>query len=104
MNLVDEPALRSCDIIAFVATGNPVRAKEVYQDKLGLELVAEDAFALQFNAHGITLRVVKVAKHSPAPFAILSWKVRDIAAVVRELQSSGVNIERFEGFRLDDLG
>lgn len=104
MNLVDEPTLRACDIVAFIAITNPAKAKAFYQGQLGLELQSEDQFALQFNAHGIALRLAKVPTHNPLPFAILSWKVRDIAAVVRELVEAGVKFERFEGFKLDDLG
>jgi catechol 2,3-dioxygenase-like lactoylglutathione lyase family enzyme len=40
-------------IIAFIATRDPIRAKQFYGDTLGLRLVSEEMpFALVFDAHG----------------------------------------------------
>ena len=47
-------------LVAFVATEQPKRAKRFYSDKLGLRLVGESPFALEYNANGIMLRVAIV--------------------------------------------
>src|SRR5207237_1353592 len=47
--------LGSMDIIAFAPTTDPKRARMFFENTLGLPLVSEDAFALVFDAHGVSL-------------------------------------------------
>ena len=96
--------LSSASIMAFVATKNPDRAKAFYQDTLKLKLTADEPFALVFDSNGIVVRVSKVQELSPAPFTVLGWKVKDIAAEIRELKGRGVAFEFFKGFQQDDSG
>lgn len=97
--------LGSRDIVAFVATTDPDRARAFYRDVLGLRLTAEDGFALMFDAHGTMLRVVKVRQFAPQPFTVLGWHVDDdIAAAAAALASAGVTFERFPGMEQDALG
>jgi len=67
--------LGSSPIMAFVATKDPVRAKTFYQDVPGLNFVADEPFALVFEANGTMLRVSKVREINPAPYTVLGWKV-----------------------------
>ena len=39
--------LGSADVIAFVPTRNPAKARTFYEKTLGLEFVSEDPFALR---------------------------------------------------------
>jgi catechol 2,3-dioxygenase-like lactoylglutathione lyase family enzyme len=96
--------LGSHDIIAFTHTCDRERAKSFYRDTLGLNLISEDPFAMAFDAHGIMLRVASVKALTAAPYAVLGWKVPDIAAAVTELQRAGVAFEHYEGFGQDKLG
>jgi catechol 2,3-dioxygenase-like lactoylglutathione lyase family enzyme len=96
------PMLSSASIMAFVATENPDKAKAFYQDILSLNLKADEPFALVFDCNGIMLRISKVQKLTPAPFTVVGWKVKDIAAEIRELKSRGVVFEFFKGFHQDD--
>ena len=98
------PALRGCDIVSFVATKDPVRAKVFYRETLGLVLQAEDDFALVFDAHGIMLRVVSVQEVAAAQYTVLGWRVPDIAAAVDELRRAGVKFERYAGMGQDERG
>jgi len=90
------------DIVAFVATADAVRAREFYETVLGLRLIADDPFALVFDANGVMLRVQKVQTVSPAPYTSLGWRVADIGATIQGLK--GVTFERFPGLNHDDLG
>ena len=96
--------LASCDVIAFVATTEPDRAREFYETVLGLNLIEEQPFALVFDANGTMLRVAKVQALTPARHTVLGWAVPDIAGAMIELQRKGVTFERFEGFDQDGLG
>ena len=45
------------ELKAFVPTVKPDKAKTFYKDILGLQLLSEDNYALEFNANGVLLRV-----------------------------------------------
>ncbi len=94
----------SCDVIAFVATTEPTRAREFYGKVLGLPLVADEPFALVFDAHGTMLRIAKVQELHPARHTVLGWTVPDISGAVKQLEAKGVTFERYEGLNQDDLG
>jgi catechol 2,3-dioxygenase-like lactoylglutathione lyase family enzyme len=99
--------LGSADVIAFVPTRDPEKARRFYEQTLGLEFVSEDPFALVFNVHGVTLRIANVSTvkdFSPAPFTILGWRVASAETTVCELGKKGVKFERFAGMNQDRLG
>ena len=96
--------LGSRAVVAFVATRDPDRARKFYEGVLGLRLVADEPFALVFDAHGTTLRLQKVQELAPARHTVLGWLVPDIAAAVGSLSGAGVSFERFPGLPQDDLG
>ncbi len=96
--------LTTATIIAFVATTNPVRARAFYEQVLGLSFVADEPFALVFDANGTMLRVTKVQDLSPAAYTVLGWDVSHIRAEVEALTQRGVVFERYAGFPQDDLG
>lgn len=93
------------NIIGFLATSDPDRAKKFYRDKLGLRLVSEEMpFALVFDAHGTMLRLTIVKKINPASYTVLGWQVPNISAAAKALQEAGVRFERYQGMEQDDLG
>jgi catechol 2,3-dioxygenase-like lactoylglutathione lyase family enzyme len=96
--------LASSSIVAFVATTDPARAKAFYGGILGLRLVYEDGFAVVFDAHGTTLRVAIVPDIVLAPYTVLGWNVKDIAATARALTNAGVQFERYPWMEQDELG
>lgn len=99
--------LGTADVVAFVPTRNPERARAFYQRVLGLEFVSEDPFALVFNANGVTVRVADVSSvrdFKPASFTILGWHVSSVEATVRDLQAKGVAFERFPGMQQSQVG
>lgn len=96
--------LGSTDIIAFVPTKDPAKAREFYEGVLGLRFVKDDGFALVLDANGIMVRVAKAPPFTPAQFTILGWQVTDVEKVVADLQSKGVGFERFGFFEQDSLG
>ena len=99
--------LGSADLIAFAPTRNPAKAREFYEQTLGLEFISEDSFALVFDAHGTTLRIANVSNvkdHRPAPFTILGWVVTNVGDTVGDLVKKGVRFERFPGMDQDAKG
>ncbi len=96
--------LGSHNIIAFIPATNAQLAREFYEQKLGLKFVSDDGFALVFEANGNMLRVVKLKEFTPAQFTILGWEVPDAQQAVSELQSRGVQFERYPWAQQDELG
>ena len=96
--------LESQELVAFVGTRDPVRAKRFYRDTLGLRLVSEDEFALVFDASGTMLRVTPVQELVAAKYTVLGWRVHDIVSTAKQLQKMRVTLERYPGMQQDDLG
>ncbi|MEO8908913.1 MAG: VOC family protein [Gemmatimonadaceae bacterium] len=99
--------LGSANIVAFVPTKNPDKARSFFEKTLGLEFVVDDKFALVFEANGVMIRVVNVAgidSFTPAPFTILGWSVGDVGKAVNDLVRRGVKFERYPGLEQDQLG
>lgn len=99
--------LGSADLIAFAPTRDATKAREFYEQTLGLECISADPFALVFNAHGTMLRVANVAEvkdFRPAPFTILGWQVTDVSDTIGDLVKKGVRFERFPGMDQDAKG
>jgi catechol 2,3-dioxygenase-like lactoylglutathione lyase family enzyme len=96
--------LGSRELVAFVGTRDPRRAKTFYRDTLGLPLVSEDQFALVFDAGGTMLRVATVREVAATTYTVLGWKVPDIVQAANKLQKAGVSFERYAGMQQDELG
>jgi catechol 2,3-dioxygenase-like lactoylglutathione lyase family enzyme len=96
--------LSAHNIIAFIPTTDAQRARDFYEQKLGLKFVTDDAFALVFEANGIMIRVVKLKEHTPAQFTILGWEVPDANTAVHDLKAKGVIFERYPWAQQDELG
>ena len=96
--------LTDANLVAFVATANPDRARAFYRDRLGLTLIDEHDFALVFDSAGTTLRVQKVQSVAPIPYTALGWRVADVHASIRSLVERGVSFQRFPGIDQDDDG
>ena len=92
------------DLKAFVPTIDPDKARTFYRDILGLKLLSEDNFALEFNANGTLLRVSIVRDLKPQGFTVLGWNVADIASTIKALNKKGVVCEIYEFLEQDDLG
>jgi catechol 2,3-dioxygenase-like lactoylglutathione lyase family enzyme len=98
--------LGDAELVAFVPTTNPKRARTFYEHTLGLRFISDDQFALVFDSSGVMIRIANVSgvPHKPAAFTILGWTVPDIAETIRALAKKGVLFERYEGMKQDALG
>ena len=99
--------LGTADIVAFVPTRNPQRAREFFEQTLGLAFVSADPFAIVFDANGVTLRVADVSTvpdYKPAPFTILGWHVPNAEDAAHALAAKGVTFERIQGMEQSPSG
>ena len=92
------------ELKAFVPTLNPSKAKSFYSDILGLKLLSEDNYALEFDANGTSLRVIIVQELKPQLFTVLGWNVDEKCTIIKSLNSQKVFCEKYEFLNQDELG
>jgi catechol 2,3-dioxygenase-like lactoylglutathione lyase family enzyme len=96
--------LNKSHTISFVATSNAKKAREFYENTLGLTFVSGDQFALVFDVSGTMIRIQMVDKVNPHGYTVLGWQVNDIRKEVTELSKRGVKFTRYEGLDQDKRG
>ncbi len=89
---------------AFIPTTKRAEAKIFYCDVLGLVLLAEDEYAIEFNANGVLLRVASIPVFTPHAFTVLGWNVEDIISKINSLNSHGIFCEKYSFLPQNDLG
>ena len=89
---------------AFVPTIKPEEAKSFYKDVLGLKLLSQDDYALEFEANGTLLRVTIVQELKPQAFTVLGWNVDDIVSIIKSLNDENIFCEKYDFFEQNDLG
>ena len=92
------------EIKTFVPTVKPDKAKLFYKEILGLKLLSEDNYALEFEANGIKLRVIIVQELKPQEFTVLGWNVEDISSTIKTLNEKAVVCEKYPFLEQDNLG
>jgi catechol 2,3-dioxygenase-like lactoylglutathione lyase family enzyme len=102
--LASRDMLGTSKVMSFVATKDSNAAKRFYEDILGPRLLADEPFALVFDANGTALRIQKVKEPVIAPYTALGWMVSDIRATVRELARRGVTFQRYDVMPQDEAG
>jgi predicted enzyme related to lactoylglutathione lyase len=83
------------------------KAKEFYEETLGLEVSSQDGGMPLLTLHlagGRDTLIYEKPDFEPATYTILNFPVEDIDAAVDELSARGVSFERYEGFDQDDKG
>jgi predicted enzyme related to lactoylglutathione lyase len=89
---------------AFVPITNAKIAKAFYKEVLGLRLLSEDDYALEFDANGTLLRVTLVQEFKPQSFTVLGWNVPDIYAVIAMLSKKGIQFNKYDFLKQDNSG
>ena len=89
---------------SFIPTVKPDKAKTFYRDVLGLKLLSEDQYAMEFDANGVLLRVTTVPSLKPQEFTVLGWNVPDISSLIAQMNSKGIYFEKYEFLEQDKLG
>jgi len=89
---------------AFVSTTKPDISRAFYEKKLGLRLLSEDSFGIEFEANGAHLRLTFVEKLTPQPFTVLGWDTDDIVSAIRSLNKQGISFERYDFIDQDEDG
>lgn len=92
------------NLVAFVPVRNADTARAFYRDKLGLQLLIEDNFALVFLLANVRLRATIIPDFEPQKFTVLGWDVPDAAEFAGQLAAAGIPLVRVPGLQQDELG
>ncbi len=86
------------DSAAFSGFSAPdlAAAKAFYRDVLGVSVQEEGEMGLFLELNGTSVFIYPKADHTPAEFTVLNFKVTDIDAVIDDLASKGVQMERYD--------
>jgi catechol 2,3-dioxygenase-like lactoylglutathione lyase family enzyme len=79
-------------------------ARAFYEGTLGLRVTEEHDLLTLHLAGGRDTLVYPKPDHVPATYTILNFPVDDVEAAVDELQTRGVEVERYDGFDQDEKG
>lgn len=96
--------LASGRLIGFVPTTDSRRARDFYEGKLGFQFISDDQFALVMQAGESTIRIAKAGTFTPAQYTVMGWEVTDIEAMVKWLNSRGVEFEKYPFVQDRELG
>ncbi len=80
------------------------KAREFYNQTLGLKVVEEGAGLRLHLPGGGTAFAYPKDDHLPATFTLLDFVVNDIDEAVDELKNRGVNFAHYEGMPQDEKG
>lgn len=83
------------------------KAKEFYQNMLGLDVSEGEMGILEINIAGaIPIMIYPKPDHSPASFTVLNFLVDNIEQTVQEFNSKGIEFEQydFDGLKTDGKG
>ena len=87
--------LESGKLVGFVITTDYDQAREFYEQKLGLQFISADQFALMMKAGENKIRISKAASFTPLQGTVLGWEVQNIEAMVAWLKQRGVVFEKY---------
>lgn len=91
-------------LIGFLTTSDLSKAREFYEDILGLTYISENPFAIIFDADGTMLRIQKVDHVDRREYTVLGWSVDDIKKEIRTLNERGISFIRYKGMNQDGDG
>ena len=89
---------------AFIPTLKPEKAKAFYKGLLGLKLISEDKYGLEFDSNGTRLRINIVPEFKPHSFTVLGWDVDSIKSTIQSLNKKGIIFEKYDFIEQDELG
>ena len=89
------------DLMAFAPTAAPAKAREFYEETLGLPVLGSDDYGVTYDVNGRRLRLSFMQELKPAPYSILCWVVPNIRAVIAALTLKEVVFERYAWMEQD---
>ncbi len=88
--------------VLFLATSSPAKSKIFYEDKIGLNFVSSDPYALVFDVGESELRIQIVNSVIDTPYTSLGWIVNDLIECIKRLTSNGLQFELYENLDQDE--
>ena len=84
--------------MGFIAVSDYDRARAFYEGLLGLQVYAQDGFALVLRSGSTLIRLTKPPELMVAPYTVFGWQVTDVDDKVFGLTAKGVTFEVYDFF------
>jgi catechol 2,3-dioxygenase-like lactoylglutathione lyase family enzyme len=88
----------------FLRITEPERARQFYEQVLGLTFEYENPYVIVFRSGDTTIIAQRVKEVAPIAATVLGWEVKGIEKVVAFLRDSGVAFEKYPHMDQDALG
>ena len=88
----------------FVRITDSQRARQFYEQVLGLAFEDENPYVMVFRSGDSQIIAQRMDQMTPIAATVLGWEVKEIEKVVATLRDRGVVFEKFDGMDQDDLG
>jgi catechol 2,3-dioxygenase-like lactoylglutathione lyase family enzyme len=96
--------LANSKLQAIICTADISKAEHFYTNVLGLPFVKKSHGALVYCVNGADLRVSPVPAITASEHTVLGFSVEDIRALVSQLNSRGIELEKFAKFPHNENG
>ena len=96
--------LTNSKLQVIICSADLTKAEHFYTNILGLTFVRQSHGALVYCVNGVDLRVSPVPSMRPTQHTVLGFAVKDLRAVLRQLNLQGIALERFNNFPQDQEG
>ena len=96
--------LAGAKLQTIIWTSDVDKAEQFYTHILELPFIGISHGALVYSVNGGDLRVSPVPHTEPSPHTVVGFSVTDIRGIVNQLNSRGVEMERFANFPHDKNG
>lgn len=90
--------------LTFLGVDDAAKARDFYENVLGLSFVGDEMGTLLFDMAGTPLRITAVPGFQPQSFSVLGWNVADIEAEASKLIAAGVGGIRYPNMPQDERG
>lgn len=87
--------LKDSEVMAMVAVKDLTKAEDFYSNTLGLQPIAKHEFGITYECGGSKLFVYPTPTAGTAKSTAATWNVKDISAVVKELDGK-VEFEHYD--------
>jgi catechol 2,3-dioxygenase-like lactoylglutathione lyase family enzyme len=94
--------LNSSRIISFIPTLDIEKAREFYENKLGLHLRQKIEGSLIFDVNNALIKISQVQELPPSLYTIFGWDVQNIRKEMKLLKSKGIKFKRIKGLVQDE--
>ncbi|MGH2773422.1 MAG: VOC family protein [Actinomycetota bacterium] len=88
--------LGDCPVVPMIPTRDRARARDFYENTMGLKMSRDQDEGMEFQSGGGTIWVYETYVNIPAEHTLAVWNVKDLDSEMEVLRSKGVQFEEYD--------